>query len=119
MVNPTLFDSRLSRLENQLRGRLQRVTHAIQAAMHQRFAIDYLNPAELVQLYDQLAGQADEEGCELLIQYHSDLFQVETPFSSTDRMGISSSTCPWHRRERCFDCSGSIPFHCRCLTPTI
>jgi len=24
--------------------------------MHQRFAIDYLNPAELVQLYDQLAG---------------------------------------------------------------
>jgi hypothetical protein len=78
MFNPTLFDSRLSRLENQLRGRLQRVTQAIQAAMHQRFAIDYLNPAELVQLYDQLAGRADKAGCELLIQYHSDLFQVET-----------------------------------------
>jgi hypothetical protein len=46
--------------------------------MHQRFAIDYLNPAELVQLYDQLAGRANEAGCELLIQYHSDLFQVET-----------------------------------------
>ncbi|MFY7792423.1 MAG: hypothetical protein ACOVQS_01535, partial [Chitinophagaceae bacterium] len=75
---PTLFDSRLSRLENQLRGRLQRVTHAIQAAMHQRFAIDYLNPAELVNLFDQLARRADEAGCELLIQYHSDLFQVET-----------------------------------------
>jgi len=78
MFNPTLFDSRLSRLENQLRGRLQRVTHAIQAAMHQRFAIDYLNPSELVNLFDQLARRADEAGCELLIQYHSDLFQVET-----------------------------------------
>ncbi len=78
MFNPTLFDSRLSRLENQLRSRLHRVTHAIQAAMHQRFAIDYLNPAELVQLYGQLAGRAEEAGCELLIQYHSDLFQVKT-----------------------------------------
>jgi hypothetical protein len=78
MFNPTLFDSRLSRLENQLRGRLRRVTHAIQAAMHQRFAIDYLNPAELVKLFEQLARRADEAGCELLIQYHSDLFQVET-----------------------------------------
>ncbi len=78
MFNPTLFDSRLSRLENQLRGRLRRVTHAIQAAMRQRFAIDYLNPAELVNLFQQLARRADEAVCELLIQYHSDLFQVET-----------------------------------------
>jgi hypothetical protein len=46
--------------------------------MHQRFAIDYLNPAELVNLYGQLANRADEAGCDLLIQYHSDLFQVET-----------------------------------------
>jgi hypothetical protein len=78
MFNPTLLDSRLSRLENQLRGRLRRVTHAIQAAMHQRFAIDYLNPAELVNLFQQLSKRADEAGCELLVQYHSDLFQVET-----------------------------------------
>jgi hypothetical protein len=35
MFNPTLFDTRLTRLENQLRSRLNRVTHAIQAAMHQ------------------------------------------------------------------------------------
>jgi hypothetical protein len=48
MFNLTLFDSRLSRLENQLRSQLRRVTHAIQAAMHQRFAINYLNPAKLV-----------------------------------------------------------------------
>jgi hypothetical protein len=78
MFNPTLFDSRLSHLENQLRGHLQRVTHAIQAAMHQRFAIDYLNPAEMVHLFEQLAGWAEEARCDLLVQYHLDLFQVKT-----------------------------------------
>ncbi len=55
MFNPTLFDSRLSRLENQLQGRLRRVTHPIQAAMLKRFAIDYLNLAELVNLFQQLS----------------------------------------------------------------
>jgi hypothetical protein len=46
--------------------------------MHQRFAIDYLNPAELVTLFQQLLAKAKEARCDLLIQYHSDLFQVET-----------------------------------------
>ncbi len=78
MFNPTLFDFCLSRLENQLRSQLHCVTHAIQAAMHQRFVIHYLNLAELVTLFQQLAKKAEEAGCDLLIQYHLDLFQVET-----------------------------------------
>ncbi len=77
MFNPTLFDTHLSQLENQLRGCLRRVTHAIQAAMHQRLAVDYLNPAELVTLFHRLESKAEESGCDLLIKYHSDLFQVE------------------------------------------
>jgi hypothetical protein len=85
MFNPTLFDSHLSRLENQLCSRLNQVTHAIQAAMHQRFPIDYLNPAELIILFLQLSKKAEEARCNLLIQYHSDLFQVET-FSLTVEM---------------------------------
>jgi hypothetical protein len=87
VFNPTLFHSRLSRLENQLWGRLNWVTHAIQAAMHQWFAIDYLNPAELVTLFQQLSAKAEEARCDLLIQYHSDLFQVETSllFDGRDR----------------------------------
>jgi hypothetical protein len=40
LANPTLLDARLSRIENQLRDRLRRVTHAIQSAVHQRFAVD-------------------------------------------------------------------------------
>jgi len=78
LANPTLLDARLSRIENQLRDRLRRVTHAIPSAVHQRFAVDYLNPAEMVELFRKLEERANEAGCELLIQYHSDLFQIET-----------------------------------------
>jgi len=78
LANPTLLDARLSRIENQLRDRLRRVTHAIQAAVHQRFSVDYLNPAEMAALFKKLEERALEAGCELLIQYHSDLFQIET-----------------------------------------
>ena len=51
MFNATLFDTRLTRLENQLRSQLSQVTHAMQAVMHQRFAINYLNPVELQTLF--------------------------------------------------------------------
>ncbi len=39
--------------------------------MHQRFAIDYLNPAELQMLFRRLEAKANEAGCDLLIKYHS------------------------------------------------
>ncbi len=39
--------------------------------------MDYLNPKELVTLFSKLQRRADKAGCELLINYHSDLFQVE------------------------------------------
>jgi hypothetical protein len=55
--------------------------------MHQQFAIDYLNPAELVTLFKQLSSKADEAGCDLLIQYHLDLFQVETSLLFDGRDG--------------------------------
>jgi len=87
MFNPVLFDARLLRLENQIRHRLQRVGHAIQAALHHHFAMDYLNPKKLVTLFNKLQKRADEARCELLINYHSDLFQVEASllFDGLDR----------------------------------
>jgi hypothetical protein len=78
LANPILLDAHLSQIENQLRDCLRRVTHAIQSAVHQRFAVDYLNPAEMAKLFRKLEEWANEAGCELLIQYHSDLFQIET-----------------------------------------
>jgi hypothetical protein len=78
VANPTLFDACLTQIENQLWDRLRWVTHAMQAAVHQRFAVDYLNPSEMAALFKKLKEQADEAGCELLVQYRSDLFQIET-----------------------------------------
>ncbi len=46
ILDPVLFDARLTRLENQIRHRLQRVGHAVQAALHHCFAMDYLHPKE-------------------------------------------------------------------------
>ena len=76
--NPALFDSRLSRIENQMRDRLRMVTHALQAAQHRRLAIDYLTPQEIRMLFSKLNGRASEFGCELLVKHHSDLLQLET-----------------------------------------
>ncbi len=87
LANPTLLDARLSRIENQLRDRLRQVTHAIQSAVHQRFAVDYLNPATMAELFRKLEERALEAGCELLVQYHSDLFQIETSLLYDGRDG--------------------------------
>jgi len=78
LANPNLLDARLGQIKNQLRDRLCRVTHAIQSAVNQRFAVDYLNPAEMAKLFRKLEEQASEAQCELLIQYHSNLVQIET-----------------------------------------
>ncbi len=78
LANPTFLDARLSWIENQLQDRLRGVTHTIQAAIHQRFAVNYLNPAEMAELFRKLEERTDEAGCELLVQFHSDLFQIET-----------------------------------------
>ncbi len=111
IFNPTLFDIRLTRLENQLRSRWSRVTHAIQAAMHQRFAINYLNPSELQTLFHRLEAKAEEAGCDLLIKYHSDLFQVESSL-------LFDGRDPWPLATLCSDSSGCTPFRCPCSTPT-
>jgi hypothetical protein len=87
LANPTLLDARLSRIENQLRDRLCWVTHAIQSTVHQRFAVDYLNPAEMAELFKKLEERALEARCELLVQYHSDLFQIETSLLYNGRDG--------------------------------
>jgi hypothetical protein len=77
MFYPVLFDARLLRLENQLCHQLQQVGNVIQAAIHHRLAIDYLNPKKLITMYKKLEKRANEARYDLLIHYHSDLFQIE------------------------------------------
>jgi hypothetical protein len=75
--NPALFDSQLSRLDSQLRNRLIRATNAIQTAMFRRLSVDYLTPHEIRQVYERVKSRARELGYELLIDHHTDIFQVE------------------------------------------
>ena len=77
VADPSYFDARLTRIENQLRDRLRMATHALQTAQHRRLAIDYLSPRQIRTLYARLVARATEFGCELVIQQHSDLFQIE------------------------------------------
>jgi hypothetical protein len=77
VADPSYFDARLTRIENQLRDRLRMATHALQTAQHRRLAIDYLSPRQVRSLYARLVARAAEFGCELVIQQHSDLFQIE------------------------------------------
>jgi len=77
VLNPTLFSTRLSRIENQIRDRLRIATHAIQTAQHRRLAVDYLTSQEIRALFSKLKARALELGCELLIEHHSALFQLE------------------------------------------
>ena len=77
VTDTSYFDARLTRIENQLRDRLRMATHALQTAQHRRLAIDYLSPRQVRALYARLVARASEFGCELVIQHHSDLFQIE------------------------------------------
>lgn len=77
-TNPTLADARMTRIENQLRHRVMRTTHAVQSAIHGRLAIDYLDPVDVKTLFENIQVRAGELGCDLLIEYHTDIFQVES-----------------------------------------
>lgn len=78
IFNPALFDSRLTRIENQIRTQLRKVTHALQAGLVRKLAVDYLTPGEIRKLYSELVLTAQKLKCDLLVHHHSDLFQLET-----------------------------------------
>ena len=75
--NPALADARMTRIENQLRHRIMRTTHAVQSAILGRLAIDYIDTNKVREIFDTIKDKAQELGCDLLIQFHTDLFQVE------------------------------------------
>ena len=78
--NPAFMSVQLSRLIRQLNHRLDIATHVIQQAQHRRLAVDLLPPEQLVSLYNKLAAQARQNGCNLLTSQPSDLFQIELSY---------------------------------------
>jgi len=75
---PAIIDARMTRIENQLRHRVQSAVHAVQAAIHGRLAIDYLDPKSINTMFQQVKERANQLGCDLLMEYHTDLFSIET-----------------------------------------
>lgn len=80
IFDPSVFLAKSSKAMNEIRGRIHKVTHAIQQAQHRRLAIDYLSSSELAKLFHDLRIKADLYDCELVINTPSDLFQLETTY---------------------------------------
>ena len=78
--NPGLLEARLNRVENQIQRRIQIATHVLQAAQLQRLSIDFLTQNQVQTLFAQLLNRAEKYGCKLLLEHHSDLFQVEVSY---------------------------------------
>jgi len=85
--NPAIADARMTRIENQLRHRVQAAIHAIQSAIHGRLSIDYLDPRSIAKLFRQVKERATALGCDLLLEYHTDLFSIETSLLFDGRDG--------------------------------
>ena len=80
LQNPGYTSVRLSRIENQIKMRLNIAIHTIQQAQHRRLAVDFLSAEQLDILFIKLNEQAVQNGCQLLISHRSDLFQLETSY---------------------------------------
>jgi hypothetical protein len=80
LQNPGYTTTRSSRIENQLKHRIEIAVHTIQQAQHQRLAVDFLSAEQLNILFLKLVQQAEQNGCQLLVPHRSDLFQLETSY---------------------------------------
>jgi hypothetical protein len=80
LQNPGNTTTRLSRIENQLKNRIEIAVHTIQQAQHRRLAVDFLSAQQLNILFLKLVQQAEQNGCQLLVRHRSDLFQLETSY---------------------------------------
>jgi hypothetical protein len=78
IFNPALFDARLSRIENQIRTKLTKTTHALQSGLNRKLAVNYLTPTEVRSIFEELKITSRKLKCDLLIEHHSSLFQLET-----------------------------------------
>ena len=110
IASPSFFDAQLTRIENQIRHRLRMATHALQTAQHRRLAIDYLSPKQIRTLFSKLQQRAGEFGCKLLIQHHSDLFQIEVSLLFDGRDAHLWYMSPWYQLIHSSGSSNFTPF---------
>jgi len=80
IFEPSVFLAKTMKATNEIRSRINKITHAIQQAQHRRLAVDYLSASELRKLFSDLRIKADLYDCELVISSPSDLFQLEVTY---------------------------------------
>jgi hypothetical protein len=78
--NPALLDIRLTRIESQIRRRIELSLDVIQQAQHRRLSVRLLDQDSITRLFNRLNVIANSHGCKLLLEHQSDLFQVETSY---------------------------------------
>jgi hypothetical protein len=55
-----------------------KTTYALQAGLSRKLAVNYLTPSEVLSVFGELLISAKKVKCDLLIDHHSSLFQLET-----------------------------------------
>ncbi len=80
LQNPGYTTTRLNRVENQIKNRINIAVHTIQQAQHWWLAISFLSADQLNTIFIKLVGQTQLNGCQLLVWHRSDLFQLETSY---------------------------------------
>jgi hypothetical protein len=63
-------------------------------------------------LYKKLEERANEAGCELLVQYHSDLFQIKTSLLYDGKDGHVLIHVPMTQKTRSIDFSTFTLYRC-------
>ena len=72
--------SDLMDIENQLRERLNQMTHVVQKAQDHRLAIDFIPADQLQVLYERIKAQATAMSHKMITEQPSDLFQLELSY---------------------------------------
>ena len=80
LVNPPYIVAKLSRMIDRIRTAIHTAIHVIQQAQHRRLAFDYLPPAQLKELFQELELAAKQLHYVLIPKIATDLFQLEISY---------------------------------------
>ena len=80
LVNPPYIVAKLSRMIDRIRTAIHTAIHVIQQAQHRRLAFDYLPPAQLKELFQELELAAKQLHYVLIPKISTDLFQLEISY---------------------------------------
>ena len=82
LSGPAITIHKLHSVEEELDAQLYRAEHTLRSLQLRRLAMNFLEPASLTKLYNRLLDQAKAANYKLMLEHHSDLFQLETSYFS-------------------------------------